>query len=295
MVRSHCVSRRSLSWFPFGFATFLFAFLQASPATSVAGTIRYDLPELLGRYEYGGKDDPLRGRSVTVDTPFDLGGVSSIRLVLEGTVKPGVARGDGIYYEPTRVVLEPSVLSGVGVENGMVLLTLASHQPTGDFRVERELLGPFRNFKYGGCDPEVICSPGPPRHIPVYSFSAWAGASPAYTTQTPEVIDNNETVNDPSDGGPYILREFLDGLIVEVPVVANITEAYAIIEGRSVLPEHVTASTVPEPSGIAIMFGMSSLFLSRRPERAKRCFGMAGGWWPNCRNCADLFLPTNYS
>ena len=229
-----------------------------SPAASMAGTVRYDLPELLGRYEYGLQDDPLRRRSVRVDTPFELSGASSIKLVLEGTVKPGVAMGDGISYEPTRVVLEPSVPSGIGVTRGMAYLSFGSPQSTSEFRVEHEILGPFRSFDYSqGCDPEVICSWKPPRLIPLYSFTASAGVSPAHTTQTPDVIDGQTK--------PF---RFLDGLIIEVPVVANITEAYAIIEGSGVVPELVTSSTVPEPS--CGVLGLASFLLCLGRHRSVR-------------------------
>jgi hypothetical protein len=75
-------------------------------------TLRYDLPELLGEQRFDGTRQ--FGNSSQVDTPFGFYTVEQARLVIEGSVVPGKAHGDGVIRQPldlaaTRI---PRLLAG---------------------------------------------------------------------------------------------------------------------------------------------------------------------------------------
>lgn len=198
------------------------------------GTFRYDLPELLGEYRFDGGDD--YSKRVEIDTPFNLTGVSRAIFFIEGSITPGVARGDGVVFEPDEFELVPSFYVFYGFPNsGFLTFPVETHSP---FRINETFTGPFYS---------VTPLPNPVEPPPVFSFQVRPGAGPAISTLYPDHVDPNDV----------ILNTF-DAIVIETPIIAHVTEAYVILTGNSV---------VPEPHACFLLFcgtGLISVSIVRR-------------------------------
>jgi len=176
------------------------------------GTVRYDLPELLGEHRYDGVTQT--GGFSHVDTPFGFYAVEQARLVIAGTVLAGKARGDGIIREPLEFDLEPFVQTGASFKSTIAI----GQTPTvGLFSFDELYHYPFV--------PKTTPLPSPAGYPPV-SFSVGLGISLSFSTTIPPTIDPNS---------PY--DEATDGVIVDVPIIANVTTAYIELTGAGIVPE----------------------------------------------------------
>lgn len=210
--------------------------LVASSA-ALGGAVRYELPELLGEHRFDGSEDYLILRSDHVDTPFGYYTVERARLVVEGNVTSGRAHGDGIIREALDFELKPSVSAAPSFDG---LLRIFGESMVGEFHIDQVYPNPFL--------PSTTPLPGPGGYPPI-SFYVTVSVSPAFLTDCPPLIE--------PDLPPHLLWPY--GIIVDTPIVANITEAYIIMEGQGV---------VPEPSAwMLILAGTSAIILSRRLRR----------------------------
>ncbi|MCO6045054.1 hypothetical protein NG895_14180 [Aeoliella sp. ICT_H6.2] len=213
--------------------------LSLASSTVSAGSIRYELPALLGQHTY--TVEPA-GTFVSehVYTPYNSYQVDQARLVVEGHVSAGLAHGDGIWRENTSFELLPSVGVFTSFENQINILD----EPTPeDFRIETVWEDPFW--------PEVTPLPNPGGDPP-QSFSVYLRVGPVFGTAYPPLLD-------PPDG--FVLST--SGIVIDTPIVAHIDTAYIVLSG---------ASIVPEPSGIALASVLAVLAWGLGPIRqaAKR-------------------------
>jgi len=203
-----------------------------------AGTFRYELPELLGELRYDIEKTSLV--DVSIATPFGLTGVSKATFIIEGSITRGKARGDGVIFEATEFELEPAFAVGYEFPNSG-FGTLPLLQPS-SFRIVETFNGPFYS---------VTPLPGPGVSTPPFSFSVTASVGPAITTMYPDRIDSQ---TDPID--------LPVGFVVETPIIANVTEAYVVLEGSSVIPEPNSCTLVA--------LGILTLLLSNQARYASR-------------------------
>ncbi len=181
------------------------------------GTLRYDLPELLGEQRFDGTRQ--FGNSAQVDTPFSLYAVEQARLVIEGSVSPGKAHGDGVIRLPLDFDLMPFVQAGASFQRSL----LFPATPTvGPFSFDEIYPFPFV--------PETTPLPNPGGYPPIL-LTVGLGISLSFTTNFPPKID---------PASPFY--DAMDGVIVDVPIVANVTTAYIELSGASIVPEPPTAS-----------------------------------------------------
>lgn len=185
------------------------------PSASFGGTVRYDLPELLGEHRYDGTT--YTGGFAQVDTPYGFYTVQQARLVIAGSVQVGKARGDGIIREPLEFDLEPFVQAGASFKRTYVL----GVTPTiGQFTIDEIHASPFV--------PETTPLPNPDGYPPI-SFTVGLGLTLSFSTNIPPKIHPNS---------PYY--DATDGVIVYVPIIANVTTAYIEFSGPGVVPEPST-------------------------------------------------------
>lgn len=181
------------------------------------GTVRYELPQLRGEYQFNGTGDSGNRRVAQVETPFGYySSVDSATLVVEGFVTTGKARGDGISREPLEFDLIPSVGASPSFARR---LTSVSNTTIGVFRLEDIYPRPFA---------EPMPLPGPADYTPT-SFEVSFSVDPsAFDTRIPRLI-----------GPPPDFMWDSGGIIVDTPIEANVTDAYIILEVQG----------VPEPMG----------------------------------------------
>lgn len=187
-----------------------------------ASTIRYELPQLIGEHRFDGNTEYHFGQIAHVDTPFGFYSVAEARLVVEGSVTAGKAHGDGIIRQALEFALEPSVSA---LPSFVHSLTFSTKATIGEFRIGETYAHPFA--------PETIPLPNPDGYPPL-SFDVRFAVGPSFVTNYPPAIEPR----------PELLRT-MDGIIVDVPIVANVTTAYIVMEGPGV---------VPEPDGAVIAF-----------------------------------------
>ena len=218
---------------------FLLAFCSM-PIVSFGGTLRYDLPELLGEHSYDGTT--YLGGLAHVDTSFGFGTVQQARLVISGSVQPGKARGDGVIREALEFELEPFVQAVASFRGASVQLPVT---PTiGSFTIDEIYPNPFV--------PKTTPLPNPGGYPPI-SFSVGLGLNFTISTNIPPNIDPGSPFNDATDG-----------IIIDEPIIANITTAYIEFQG---------AAIVPEPSSVTIaiaacMFGLTARFRHSKGHRS---------------------------
>lgn len=205
------------------------------------GVIRYDLPELLGEHHYDGSDVLPFGRVSQVNTPFGFYSVAQARLVVEGTISAGKAHGDGVLREPFDIDLEPSVGATPSFAR---ILTIATESSTGTFRIDDIYVNPFH--------PEVTPLPNPDGYPPI-SFQVLFSVGPSFSTDYPPLIT-------PVEPGELIFAS--DGVVIDTPIIANVTEAYIVLEGPGVVPE-------PASAGIAVIAALGTILTTLRLTR--RC------------------------
>jgi len=182
-------------------------------ASANAGSQRIELPELLGEYHFDGGDSSRK--FVHLDTLYGVLGVSRARVVLTGTLHPGKAHGDGVILAATDFEL-PGRTSATFVTpgGGFVGFGLPAEGP---FVVDETFLGPFYNVIPLPCP----CG-GQPEFDPLISFEI----RPSLLTQYPPALESAP-----------VPRFETDGMIVDVPIVANVSEAYLLVSGVGVAPE----------------------------------------------------------
>jgi hypothetical protein len=189
------------------------------------GSIRYELPNLLGEHRFDGTPPSFLGRVAFVDTPF--GGtpyayytVTEARLVVEGHVTSGTAHGDGVIRENVEFDLLPSVAAQPSFSSHLTYPV----QPTPEsFRLETVYTRPFAPAIYH----LAPVFPTPDLYPPI-SFSVRLTVRPTINTDFPPLIM-------PTEPGKFVLST--DGVIVDVPITAQITNAYIVLSGPTIVPE----------------------------------------------------------
>jgi hypothetical protein len=199
----------------------LYIALAATPAT--AGTLRVDLPELLGDYEYDGGRESGNRRTVTLNMPFRVYSISEARIVIAGTTTPGKGRGDGVLREASAFDLLPSGSPSFHPQLNVRDL-FAVKMDVGDFIVDRTLVTPLH--------PAVTPLPCLCETPPIYITAGMSLGLNELITNFPPWI---------GDRIPGHLYRASDGIVYETPIRAQVTEAYLVLTGRGVVPEPRTA------------------------------------------------------
>jgi len=201
------------------------------------GSIRYDLPNLLGQHVYDGSFN-LFDAVQRIDTPFGFYDVEEAKLVVEGRVSSGQARGDGIIREATEFELLPRVGVRPSFANSIEIQT----EPTPEsFRIETLYPNPFV--------PDTTPLPNPDGSQPV-SFSVFLSVTPAFANQFPPLL-----IEPPAD---TLTPE--NGIVVDVPIVAEIEQAYIVLSW---------AKIVPEPGSMALLCSLFLLLVAVRYRIAR--------------------------
>lgn len=194
---------------------FVSCLLTSSPL--LAGTVRYELPQLLGEHVYDGPD--YWGRLAQVETSLSYYSADSAKLVVEGTVAAGRARGDGILREALEFDLLPAVSASAYLPGSSSVDFIGEPSPLGSFRIEKVYPRPL--------DPQVVLMPSPDGYPPILlavSFSV----RPIFVHPYPPLLHQPQ---------PGDLTFHDDGIIVNEPLVANVTKAYILITGPHIVPE----------------------------------------------------------
>ena len=200
-----------------------------------AGSIRYELPSLLGEHIYDGSL-MIWNAAAQVNTPFGFYAVEEATLVIEGRVSPGIARGDGAIREGITFDLLPKVTV---LPNFVNTLEFSPDPTPAMFRFETTYPYPFV--------PETTPLPNRDGYPPVsFVVSLWVG--PSFGTQFPPLLGPPDDILSP-------------GIIVDVPIVAQIESAYIVLSG---------ASIVPEPSRSALICILAVLFAYCRSASASK-------------------------
>lgn len=187
-------------------------------SAALGGTIRYDLPELLGEHRYDGTTGSFLYAYAHFDVPFNVYSLQQARLVIEGSVQPGKARGDGIIRQALEFDLDPSVTVTASFET---IFLLWAAPTTSSFRIDEIYPYPFV--------PNTTPMPNPAGYPP-RSYSIGLSPAMSLSTNLPPIID---PVSD--------FYNAFDGVIVDVPIIANVTTAYIELSGPAIVPEPSTA------------------------------------------------------
>lgn len=234
------------------------ATLSIECSAARGGTMRYDLTELLGEHRFEGEKPfpelQLSRHGIssfdtqfinTIDTPFETPGVSKATLVINGNLLPGNARGGGIDLDQTEFVLQPRFRAFHGFSSFSNATNPAAQ--TGLIRINETFAGPFSSgltvLPFG-----TIGTGGP-----LFTFSVIANIDPGPSTRYPPRHYSLPYIGMKNIGPKWPPHS---GYLVVTPIIANITEAYVVLEGSSVVPE--------PSSGAMILLGMSVLLLNRR-------------------------------
>jgi hypothetical protein len=207
-------------------------------SAAAGGTVRYDLPVLLGEHVFDGSDSDPFGPVSYVDTPFGFYSVSRARLVVEGFVTPGRAHGDGVLRQDIEFELLPDVGALPSFARNV---TFSIESTIGSFQIEEVYPDPFV--------PEVTPLPNPDGYPPI-SFYVRFSVGPSWETEIPPLLE-------PVEPGDFFL--WTDGIIVDEPITAHVTQAYILFEGPGV---------VPEPTS-AVMIAIGLLLFGLRHRRAR--------------------------
>ena len=198
-----------------GLALFLAA------ATALGGSVRYDLPQLLGEYTFDVTSTFDVSRSVDLNTAFGFYSVSEARVVVSGYATSGKGRGDGVYREATEFELLPTLAASFGPILGRHIIDFAPPPTVGAFQIEKVFTYPFV--------PETTPLPNPDGHPLISAVAGLSLGLNGFLTNFPALI-----------GQPPDLFLARDGIVVVDPIRASITDAYVILEGPGVVPEPST-------------------------------------------------------
>lgn len=200
--------------------------------SAYAGSIRYDLPNLVDQHVYDGSLS-LFNAAEQIDTPFHFNEVEEARLVVAGRVSHGQAHGDGVAREDINFELLPTVSVFSSFAQSVEFPTETT---PATFRLEASYVDPFV--------PDLLPIPGP-------------GASPLVSFWISLLVQPSQETSFP----PLLVEPSVDttlpnsGVIIDEPIKATIEQAYIVLSG---------ASIVPEPSSTAILGGLILLWGARR-------------------------------
>jgi|GEM_PF-3600766 len=217
--------------------------LTLASGVAYGGSIRYDLPNLLGQHVYDGSL-PLFNAEQQIDTPFHFNVVEEAKLVVVGRVLHGQAHGDGVIREGTSFELLPSVSVYPNFAQSIGFPTETTPET---FRFKTTYPNPFV--------PDPLPLPGPDNSPPV-SFLVYLLVRPSPETNFPQRLDP-----------PDDTLTLTNGSVVDVPIVAEIEQAYIVLSG---------ASIVPEPGSLAMLCGSILLLIAARHRAARHSIAIAG-------------------
>jgi hypothetical protein len=233
------------------FSRIVFAMLVlfSGATTASAGSVRIELPDLVGDYNFVPTSDWLNqgfdaSRSVVIPTQYGFYSISTAIVVVEGTVAAGRAHGDGVLREATEFDLIPSVRASLNAFRSVDYLVTDPF--LGAFHIEKAYEAPYV--------PEITPLPNPDGYPPIeIRVGAHVGLNDFYTNFPPYI-------GTPPDG--LYIR---DGLIVDQPIAGRITSAYLILNGPDI---------VPEPPAMILLIGGAMLACanSRRSRGAVHFF-----------------------
>jgi len=183
--RSHRRRRSSTAVCRLAATTVVVAFVHVVPA--LGGTVRIDLPEPVGSYQFDEPSSFGPEARVLLETPFSSSAVTSARMILRGTAAPGVVRGDGVTREATDAPLEGgAAVTFSAVEMAQIGLPVPTN---GQFHLEKEYQGPF-------C--RVIPLPGPSQPPATLDALVVVRLGPILSRDNPPWL-----VDLPASDGPY--------------------------------------------------------------------------------------------
>jgi len=220
---------------------FALAFAVLSDST-YGGTIKYELPELLGQHHYDGSEQTPFGRVAHVNTSFGFYSIAEAKVVVEGSVTSGTAHGDGILREPLEFVLEPSVSAHPSFARS---ISFSTEPVIGAFRIEEVYSDPFW--------PEITPLPNPAGYPPVSFYVPFFVGLNEFSTDFPPRLK-------PAKPGELIFAT--DGMIVDEPIVANVTTAYILLSGPDIVPE-------PASGAIFVSVLVAGIFACRQRTRRR--------------------------
>lgn len=202
-----------------------------APSLTLAGTVRYELPTLLGEHRSTGTS--FSDRFAEIATPFGFYAVEQARIVMVGSVQSGRARGDGVVREATDFELKPFARPTASFVRTIEFTSV----PTSSlFRFDEIYSNPFV--------PETTPLPNPDGYPPVtFSVGFWLGLS--ISTEWPAKI---HPTNEPDLN--------LTGVIIDEPIIANVTTAYVELSGVGIVPEPT--------AGALVLAGCAGIGMARR-------------------------------
>jgi hypothetical protein len=198
-----------------------------------AGAIRYELPELIGNYVFDDGDPQSWRTSIPITTPFGYFSAAQATLVIKGTTTAGRAHGDGVIREAVPFELDPAIRSAPSFARSIQFSTQTT---IGPFLINEVYANPFV--------PDTTPLPNPDGYPP-QTFSVSILIGPSFDTHYPALIQ------------PGLELFGANGTVIDVPITANVSEAYITFEGQGI---------APEPSALTLVFlgGGCVLFVLRR-------------------------------
>ncbi|MBA4107490.1 MAG: hypothetical protein C0485_17270 [Pirellula sp.] len=200
----------------------------AASATLVAqaGSMRFELPELLGEHELTTLADGFPAgyvvTSTTIQTPFYVYHVNSARLVIVGAATAGTIRGDGATRAAEEAAFLPRVTAQPQFYGGASVVHFSLDPPPSVISLDQSYSRPFV--------PGVTPLPGPGV---VQQLRAKFDVTLA---MYPDSVALN-SIPYLTESDPLAYRRQEEGLTVIESARARITEAYLILEGPGVVPE----------------------------------------------------------
>ena len=163
------------------------------------------------------------------------------QALCRGNRSPGKAHGDGILRQPVQFELVPSIRAFPSFAQ---IFYIPSESVEGAFRIDDVYMDPF--------SPYVTPLPMPGGYPPI-SFDVSFGLGPSLSTEFPPLL------SPPLPGQPNL---WTDGTIVDTPIVANVTEAYILLEGPGIVPEPATVAM----AAVAALIVAFAIVRLRRPS-----------------------------
>lgn len=199
------------------------------------GTTTIPLPDLLGTHGWSDFSSPMHNWQTVLEWPaYDC---SNVRLIVRGTMTPGMVRGDGIRWAPQEASLMGSfAFFGLQVPMGGQLPIGGHFNFIGPPGPEA---GPFTFEIDLGDHTYILPSPEDP---------------PAVITLLLVPLLSISRLGEPTD--PTIIDQvpWYEGIEITTPLTATITEAYWELEGPS----------IPEPATLSLLALGALAILGRR-------------------------------